>query len=220
MDFLTSNGFDFVYADAQLFGANVRDENFMRNAPSHGELSAASLINGTCNVLTSGTVVRRENVVKVGGFDEDLPPIGMEDFDLWIRLLKTGTFGSFQRRILLKYRVRERSLSGSNIARGERTIAALNIISEKHELTGEERKALDFRLKHGRKYLALERAKTSLVTKDFGASRSFIEAALEAEPNLKYRGIRMMVLLFPETCRRLFKLLRSDEYEFILKANR
>lgn len=43
-----------------------------------------------CWALTSGTLLRREAVVQAGGFDEALP--FSEDWDLWLRLSRRGTF--------------------------------------------------------------------------------------------------------------------------------
>ncbi len=219
IDFLTSNAFDFVYADALLFGANVRREKFTKNAPSRGAVSVKSLISGNCNVLTSGTVVRRDSVIEVGGFDEDLPRIGMEDFDLWIRLLRSGVSAGYQTKTLLKYRVRQSSLSGSNVDRAERSAIALSTIARKYELTAEERQVLESRLEDARKNVLLERAKKSLVTKDFEATRSFLDTAWSQKPGLKHRGITMLLSVFPDAIRFLFKLFRSEEYEFILKEN-
>ena len=218
--FLTATGYDFVYADARLFGENVREENYTANAPSHGEVSVKSLIAGTCNVLVSGTVVRRQCVVDVGGFEEGLPHIVQpEDFDLWIRLLKSGVSAGYQSKALLKYRVRPSSLSGSNVVRVERMISALNTIKNKYELTEEELRTLDERLRWGQKNLALERAKTSLVAEDYSAAKRFLDAAWDQESSLKQQGIKVLLSLFPKTSRFLFNLLRSEEYEFIRKGN-
>jgi glycosyltransferase involved in cell wall biosynthesis len=47
-----------------------------------------------CWALTSGTLMRREAVLAVGGFDEALPY--SEDWDLWIRLAQRSRFARLQ----------------------------------------------------------------------------------------------------------------------------
>jgi GT2 family glycosyltransferase len=215
IEFLKSTGLDLVYADALLFGSDIRPENYMTNAPSVGEVSVTSLIEAKCNLLVSGTVVRKQAVVDVGGFDEVLPSPCPEDFDLWVRLLKSGVSASYQRKVLLKYRVSVTSMSGTAVARIERMIKALEVLSEKIALTDNERQTLERRLRVGRRNLHLERAKTSLVEKDYIATRNALDAAWGEEPSFKLRTVRMLCLLFPKAVRSAYKVLRPAHYDFI-----
>jgi len=57
----------------------------------------------------SSVMVKREFLLKVNGFDED-PELRIEDYDLWIRLSKLGSFG-FIPRILTYYRVHSSQFS-------------------------------------------------------------------------------------------------------------
>ena len=88
-----------------------------------------------------------------------------------------------------------------------------------YELTEEELRTLDERLRWGQKNLALERAKTSLVAEDYSAAKRFLDAAWDQESSLKQQGIKVLLSLFLKTSRFLFNLLRSEEYEFIRKGN-
>ncbi len=59
IQFLEKQNFDMVYCDAQLFGEPLFEaKTFMVNAPSIGEVTTESLLNGRCNVLTSATIVK------------------------------------------------------------------------------------------------------------------------------------------------------------------
>ena len=69
----------------------------------------------------------------------------MQDFDLWFRLAKNGAKIGYQTEVLLKYRVRPNSLSGTNVERAERNISALNVIREKYDLN--ERKKTSGKIK-------------------------------------------------------------------------
>lgn len=79
-------------------------------------------------VLTSGAVVRREALRAVGGFDED-PGISVEDYDLWLRLLR------HRDRALLVLReplFRYRASADGYQPRGRRELDAIRRVLEKH----------------------------------------------------------------------------------------
>ena len=60
----------------------------METAPSIGEADLEALIDLRCNVITSGTMARKEAIVAAGMFAEER--IAAEDFDLWLRMVKNG----------------------------------------------------------------------------------------------------------------------------------
>jgi glycosyltransferase involved in cell wall biosynthesis len=61
-------------------------------------------------VLTA-SLVRREAVEAVGGYDTEMPIQGAEDWDLWLTLVARGYRGAILREVLFNYRRREGSLS-------------------------------------------------------------------------------------------------------------
>jgi glycosyltransferase involved in cell wall biosynthesis len=61
-------------------------------------------------VLTA-SLVRREAVVAVGGYDTQMPVQGLEDWDLWLTLVERGYRGIILREVLFNYRRRAGSLS-------------------------------------------------------------------------------------------------------------
>jgi len=61
-------------------------------------------------VLTA-SLVRREAVEAVGGYDMEMPIQGAEDWDLWLTLVARGYRGAILREVLFNYRRREGSLS-------------------------------------------------------------------------------------------------------------
>src|SRR5215203_2037153 len=77
---LEEHDLDMVYCDARIFGEQLYDgTNYMRKSPSDGPVTTVSLINGTCNVITSGTVLRKELIERFGTFDLESPTA--QDFD-------------------------------------------------------------------------------------------------------------------------------------------
>ena len=61
-------------------------------------------------VLTA-SLMRREAIVAVGGYDTEMPVQGAEDWDLWLTLVARGYRGAILREVLFNYRRREGSLS-------------------------------------------------------------------------------------------------------------
>ena len=122
--YLEKNDLEMVYCDALIFGEQLfENQTFMQSAPSAGAVSTVSLINAECNVITSGTVLKKETLVKFGVFDVELRRA--QDFELWFRLAKKGVRIGYQREVLLKYRVRPDNLSGTNVDRAKRSVEVM-----------------------------------------------------------------------------------------------
>ncbi len=121
MDFLKANNLEMVYCDAEFFGGSVYDgRNYMQTSPSNGEVNFESLLNLECNVITSGTIVRTKTVLEAGMFEWERNRA--HDFVLWLKIAQTGARIGYQKKVLLKYRVRADSLSGNSLQRVEREI--------------------------------------------------------------------------------------------------
>ena len=60
------------------------------------------LFNGNC-ISTSATVVRRQKILNVDGFSEDMRFRGVEDYDLWLRLALAGCRIEYLHKILGVY---------------------------------------------------------------------------------------------------------------------
>ncbi len=216
MKFLAAENYEMVYSDAVLFGnANFTSKTFMEKSPSNGEADFISLVSGKCNVITSGTVVAKKRILEAGLFDEELPKIGMEDFDLWLRLAKRGTKIGYQRNLLLKYRVRTNSLSGNNLERARRNIVGLEIVKKKLDLTKEESEAIEAALKHAEAEFKLEEGKAFLMQKKFEESRVKFAEANSYYQNSKLAAAVFLLNYSPRLLRFLFKMFRAGEVPFI-----
>ncbi|MFL6467692.1 MAG: glycosyltransferase family 2 protein [Pyrinomonadaceae bacterium] len=210
---------DLVYADALLFGEVCNSSRtFMQTSPSSGKVTVEALISGTCNIITSGTVVRREAVVAAGMFDESLPRIGMEDFDLWVRLVRAGITITYHRDALLKYRVRSNSLSGTNVQRAQRSVTALEIIKHKYDLSATESTALEGQLRWAQANVAVEKCKLNLARNDFRAARANIVEARAFDPRLKLKVLSALLGVSPRLVVKLFKTIRPNDFSFIVSG--
>jgi len=81
------------------------------------------LFNGNC-VFTSAVVARRDRLLGVDGFNESPDFVGVEDYDLWMRLANLGKF-YFIHEVLGEYRVHDSTYS-YDIER--RTRHSLNVV--------------------------------------------------------------------------------------------
>lgn len=93
-------------------------------------------------VAMSGATVRRDMLVSLGGFDEELPC--NDDYDLWMRLALAGARFQYIDRVLGTYWTGGLSISGS----GERGILARQRFREKYaqDLSPQFRRRMDARL--------------------------------------------------------------------------
>ena len=207
---------DLIYTDALLFGS-VRDESetFMVNAPSNGAVTTVSLLNGKCNLITSGTLARRDKILEAGMFDEDLPRIGVEDFDLWFRLAKSGARLDYQKKVLLKYRVSPVSLSGGSIQRAERSITGYQILEKKHDLTEAESCELKKQLELAFANLEIEKGKYNLIRENFAEARLNFREANKYYRKFKYSALDSFLRVNPKLVLKLFKRARPTEVAFI-----
>ncbi|MBA2620607.1 MAG: glycosyltransferase family 2 protein [Acidobacteria bacterium] len=211
---------DLIYANALLFG-NVDDksETYMLKAPSNGAVTTESLLSGRCNFLTSGTVVRREIVLAAGMFDELMPRIVSEDFDLWFRILKLGARVDYQKKVLLKYRVSPTGLSGDNIHRVERTISVFKTLERKYELTSAEKENLQTQLNLAKANLEIEKGKYNLMLENFIEARANFRRANKHYRKFKYSALDSLLLINPKLVLKLFKKSRPAEASLISLNN-
>jgi glycosyltransferase involved in cell wall biosynthesis len=216
INFLTGNNLEMVYADAYLFGAvGSAHKTYMQKSPSAGAADFEGIVSGRCSVITSGTLCYKQKILDAGMFDEKLPRIGMEDFDLWLRLAKAGARIGYQRKILLKYRVSPNSLSGNSIQRARRNVVGLNIVKEKLDLTPRETEVLNKTLAEAEAELLLETGKAHLLREEFAEARKNFRAANAHYKKTKLKLIDLALAISPRTLVKLFKKQRAAELPFI-----
>lgn len=214
VNFLEKNNLEMVYCDAQIFGEPLyAGKTYMETAPSDGEVTTDSLISGKCNVITSGTLLKKDLLVKFNLFDTEVSRV--EDFDLWFRLAKNGAKIGYQRKVLLRYRVRPGNLSGSNVQRVERSVFAFETIQRKYELNESEERILDKRKRMATAELHLETGKFHLAQGNFSAANFHFLEANKFHCKLKLRVVTWLVRFSPNLILLLFKKLRPSEFFFI-----
>jgi glycosyltransferase involved in cell wall biosynthesis len=211
-------GYDMVYADAFQFGMrSALRRTFMETAPSHGEVTAAAILDFRCNVITSGTVATKAALVKAGLFEHERARA--HDFHLWVRMAKTGAKIGYQRKPLLKYRVHLASLSGDSVSRVEREIDVFKRVRDSIELSAEETAILERRLAGLESDLHVEYGKFYLIKEDFAkAHRSFAEAN-KRRRSLKLAAITWLARIAPRRLLAHYRNHRPDEIAFVPKQD-
>ncbi|MEP6902697.1 MAG: glycosyltransferase family 2 protein [Actinomycetota bacterium] len=214
VEFLEKNNLEMVYCDAELFGEPLFEgEKYTKTSPSSGAVTTESLISAECNVITSGTMLRKDCVVRLNMFDTELPR--MQDFDLWYRLAKNGARIGYQTDVLVKYRVRLNSLSGTNVERSQRNIRALHVIREKYGLNDREQSVWEKKMLVYEAEYELEQGKFSLTKGDFAGAQAHIAKANKYFRKPKLFLIMTLLKFSPKLTLRLFKKFRPAEYSFI-----
>ncbi len=212
--FLERNGYDMVYCDAELFGMrSPYRRTFMETAPSKGEANFDSILDIQCNVITSGTMARKETLLNAGLFEKE--QVASEDFHLWLRVAKSGAKIGYQEKPLLKYRVHVNGLSGSSVDRANRMISVFKRVLETIEMTDEQSRRVHQRIEGLEADLAVEKGKVFLLNGAYTDAANAFKEANNHRKSLKLAAISLMSRIAPSSLVRLYKSHRSAEIAFV-----
>jgi teichuronic acid biosynthesis glycosyltransferase TuaG len=215
--FLLANGYDMVYSNAKLFGMPaVEGTTFMDKAPSSGTADLDAFIDLRCNVITSGTVARKKTIINAGMFEKER--VQAEDFHLWLRIAQTGAKIGYQREALLKYRVRLDSLSGDGISRIKRGIDVFERANRTIDLTDEQRRRVNLRVRELESDLAVAKGKTLLLNSKFSEAADAFSEANRYRKSPKLTAIFLLARVFPRALCKFYRLARPAEIEFGSKS--
>jgi glycosyltransferase involved in cell wall biosynthesis len=193
---IEARGLDLAYTDALMFGdSSLAGKTYMEAAPSTGEVNFLSLIRGDCNVITSGVVARRAAVFDAGLFDETLR--NAQDFELWTRLAHRGARLGYQRKVLVRYRCREGSLSGDAQNRLAREWKVTRHIADAYELSEHEREEVERMLTRQQAAVDLERGRTLLSEGRFAEAREAIAGARRVLGGWKLTAALLLIRIAP-----------------------
>jgi glycosyltransferase involved in cell wall biosynthesis len=132
---------DVLYPNVMMFGGIAEGgEEFMSRCPSNGDVTFERLLSQECNV-SNCSIARRDTIMRVGMFDESLRSV--EDFDLWLRVIKTGGRIAYHRDVLARYRRRPGSLTADPISLSQDQLRVLEKIKQNMTLTPSERATVE-----------------------------------------------------------------------------
>lgn len=179
-----------VYPNAIIIAddSDVRVE-FMKMSPSEGEVNFESLVRQQCTVMTCVTA-RISAIREVGMFDDSLQSV--EDFDLWLRIVKSGRRIIYHRRPLVLYRRHQGSLSSDRVCMLRNLLAVFEKADRTLELTSSERQTLNAEIIQNRARMRLFEAKRALSAGDAGAALVYLK---EANEHLRSSKLALIVFL-------------------------
>ncbi|MEO6654836.1 MAG: glycosyltransferase family 2 protein [Pyrinomonadaceae bacterium] len=212
--FLERHGYDMVYCDADLFGMkSAYKRTFMETAPSKGEADFESILDLRCNVITSGTMARKQSIVDAGMFETER--VRAHDFHLWLRMAKNGAKIGYQRKQLLNYRVHLDSLSGDSVSRVERERDAFERVARTIDLTENQKQIVKKRITGLEADLAVEQGKAFLLSGAFREAAVAFRVANRHRRSLKLTAITWLTRLAPRTLLKYYRSNRSAEIAFV-----
>lgn len=214
MEFIEKNNFDLVYTDALLFGESSLDgKTFMETCPSNGVVKVKSLLDLSCNVLTSATLARKSAVLQAGKFEQE--KVRAHDFVLWLKIARHGFQIGYQKKVLLKHRVRIESLSGDSIEQIQRAINVFKRIQNQIEFDESEWQIIRNQIERLNAEKELERGKSLLLQEKFDSA---LEAFMKANRHKKSKKLQVLIYLlrfFPKLILKTYRARRAKEIAFV-----
>ena len=206
---------DVLYPNVLLFGGGfAAGEEFMTACPSNGEVTFERLLLQECNV-SNCSIARRETIVRAGLFDESLRSV--EDFDLWLRVIKQGGRIAYHRDVLARYRRRPGSLTADPIWSSGNILKVLTKVKNTMELTPSEQTTLDHQIQYFHALLRFHEGKRAFFSGDTAGA---IKGLTEANRFLRNRktSITLMILrVAPRLLRRAYDLRDRLYFRMITK---
>ena len=203
---IATGNFDLVYADAvNLYGTRLSRTTNMDVNRSEGAVTAESLIAGTCVVITSSVVARRDAILEAGLFDENFP--NSQDFDLWLRLAKNGARMNYQEKVLVHRRIYDGSLASNPIKSFEGEISVLEKTSRRVDLTSAEAAAITRTIELRRATIEVIKGKQQLSAGDFDFALATFRVANAYYQNWKLTLVLISLRVAPRLLRKV-QLLR------------
>jgi len=182
--FADNPSFDMVCADCIYFGntdlANTtwqildpigNPATFKRLLPTHG------------GAFASFALLRREAVLKVGFFEEELRLL--EDYEYWLRLLYRGGKLAYLRKVLGKRRVHSESLTFNEEVVIPHAVIALQKLQNILDPASEEASLVSKEIASATAQLALTEGRCRLLEGDIEGSKGWLEKAHAASPSKK-----------------------------------
>jgi glycosyltransferase involved in cell wall biosynthesis len=181
---------DLVYCNSLLVGDPTREMPFMERCPSNGPATFGSLVVERCQIPISTVVVRKQAIVKAGGFDEKL--LRCDDYDMWVRTAFHGAKIGYTRKLSVHMSI---GRPGSMSQEKSKMVHAYWDILEKFKrtlpLNDADRELLDKRIGEIRTRYLVEQGKCSLDERQFDKAR---ELFTEANRDLRAPRLNLVLL--------------------------
>jgi len=177
---------DIVYPRALIFEDGQSGGTL--STLSTGEVTFTSLIQETCCVVVS-VLARREALQRAGLFDDTLR--SCEDFDMWLRCVKSGSRIIYHGEALLRSRRRKGSLSSDPVWMYDHAEKVLVKMRTSVEMTDGERQILESAIRRFEGQKLFHEGKRAFTAGDIPLAIDRLEQA-----NARLDSIRVRMILF------------------------
>ncbi len=187
---------DVVYTDAVRFDSRgTGRRRYSEEYSVGGEVSFRRVLARECQIYGEVTA-RRETLLRVGLYDEDLPT--GEDFELWLRVLKAGGRIVYNDRVLAYYRTREGSLTSDDVSLATNLLKVLDKVDREMQLTAEERATLDHQRARAVAHLSRVEGKRAFVEGDSLRAVAKLTVAANHSKSWKLRAAIVALRIAPD----------------------
>lgn len=195
---------DVLYSDAIIFGGSRDDgKTLMDFSPSVGEVTFRSLVRQNCTVFTCVTATR-DSLFRAGGYDSELE--ASEDFDIWLRVVKSGGRIDYHRRVLARYRKRRDSLSADPVRMSDSILHVLKKAEDTLELTADERQAIAETRDKFRAHRHLINGKNALRSRDTALAIDCLQKANSYFNRIKISSFILLLRFAPRIAELAFNV--------------
>lgn len=134
--FDADSSLDLVYARAFRFSGSIADK-YPSRSPQSDQVNFETILTQKCQIFMSCTVVRKQAVIDAGLFDTRW--LGVDDFDLWVRMAHRGSKMRRNDNRLGLYRVHGGNLSRNQVKMTTSSIDQLRSLPSRLELSDNQK---------------------------------------------------------------------------------
>lgn len=191
---------DIVYPRFLIFGDGPGSGAL--SFPSRGEVTFISLVQETCIVATSGVLARRSAFERAGLFDTSLR--WSEDFDMWLRCVKSRSRIIYHNDVLFRYRRRPDSLSADPVWMYANALKVLVKMRSAVQTTAEERQILESAIRRFKGKKLFIEGKSAFIAGDIPSAIDRLEQASTLLKKTRLRMILFLIRRIPQITRRAY----------------
>lgn len=186
---------ELLYPNGMIFGGTPLDGTLGRTvSEAEGPVTFDALIEGT-KVVTNIAMIKREIVIRAGGWDPAVRHA--EDFDLWMRIAALGARIVYNPSVLAGYRIRPGSQTEDTVSMYAGQIYACEKALRTQSLTAYQLRLLRHRVAWATAHRHVVKGKAALAAGDAAGAREHFGLAFPLAGNRKLQLILAGLRLFP-----------------------
>lgn len=199
---LEKNSLGLIYANGVQLKGDIPVGVSFANTPQSLPVDFDALLRERSTVSTSSAVASRQAILEVGLFDEHFKRC--EDYDLWLRLARSGVRMTFRREVQIYHRLGNGLASNQELMK-QALIEVYKKTAATQALTDEQTRFIRKKIAHISMTIELERAKRSLLASQFHEALDFIRKAQLSAPHCKLLGAQFGLRFCPRVLLSLYR---------------